>query len=330
MQHGVKRTHLSGAAAEAKNARNRLLLEKYVALEETVLQKRRRKEYTRDALEITNELLDMNPEYYTVWNYRRHILRGLFPTLSDEKKVQILGNEIRLTTSYLQVNPKVYWIWNHRRWCLESIPEGPDGSEGWKNSFWKIELELIEQLLRLDPRNFHAWGYRRTVIAGLPKSFPGQSSPRDEIRFTTKKIESNFSNFSAWHYRIQLFTGIWRSMTAEAVEGEKREEFDFVRQALWTDPADQSAWLYHRWLIGTDSDEDTLKSEVKSIRELHETEPDSKWCMNALAHYERMLSATSSEVSSNSCADAVALMARLEEIDPQRISRYRDWVAEVK
>lgn len=28
-------------------------------------------------------------------------------------------------------------------------------------------------------------------------------------------------------------------------------EFELVTQALWTDPGDQSGWLYHRWLVGT-------------------------------------------------------------------------------
>lgn len=38
------------------------------------------KDYSPEALKKTTELLDLNPEFYTVWNYRRHILlRGLFP-----------------------------------------------------------------------------------------------------------------------------------------------------------------------------------------------------------------------------------------------------------
>lgn len=33
-----------------------------------------------EALGKTNQLLDLNPEFYTIWNYRRNILtRGLFP-----------------------------------------------------------------------------------------------------------------------------------------------------------------------------------------------------------------------------------------------------------
>ena len=39
-------------------------------------------DYSKEALEMTTRLLKENPEYYTVWNYRRHILeRGIFPDM---------------------------------------------------------------------------------------------------------------------------------------------------------------------------------------------------------------------------------------------------------
>ena len=38
------------------------------------------KEWTAGALNLTTQLLATNPEFYTVWNYRRNIfLHGLFP-----------------------------------------------------------------------------------------------------------------------------------------------------------------------------------------------------------------------------------------------------------
>jgi geranylgeranyl transferase type-2 subunit alpha len=41
---------------------------------------RKERDYSEEALAKTTELLDLNPEFYTIWNYRRNILlNGLFP-----------------------------------------------------------------------------------------------------------------------------------------------------------------------------------------------------------------------------------------------------------
>lgn len=67
----------------------------------------------------------------------------------------------------------------------------------------------------------HAWSYRRYVIASLPASFEPARTPADELKYTTKKIESNFSNFSAWHYRTKLLPKAWASMSEDEVAAEK-------------------------------------------------------------------------------------------------------------
>lgn len=108
----------------------------------------------------------------------------------------------------------------------------------------------------------HAWDYRRYVLQCLPLSFKPARTPSNELAYTRKKIESNFSNFSAWHCRTKIFGLTWDGLGSEEVQVEKDQgasdcqarlisaEFELVTQALWTDPNDQSGWLYHRWLIG--------------------------------------------------------------------------------
>jgi geranylgeranyl transferase type-2 subunit alpha len=95
LQHGIKRTKLSSEAAEAKRIKELSKIQAYVALQEDVLagvscanvklgdsssrSQKRTNDYSKEALRRTNELLDLNPEFYTIWNYRRNILtRGLF------------------------------------------------------------------------------------------------------------------------------------------------------------------------------------------------------------------------------------------------------------
>jgi geranylgeranyl transferase type-2 subunit alpha len=71
------------------------------------------------------------------------------------------------------------------------------------------------------------------------------------FNFTTSKINQNFSNYSAWHARSVTLPFILQSLGSQEEKAQRmREEFELAQSAFYTEPTDQSAWLYQRWLIG--------------------------------------------------------------------------------
>jgi len=168
----------------------------------------------------------------------------------------------------IKQNPKSYWVWLHREWITARMKVD-----------WQRELMLCHKLLELDERNFHCWNYRRYVTskADLPL--------QKDIEFTTAKIEKNFSNYSAWHQRSAAFTQMYKSDTGGFIK-KLDEEFEYVQNAFYTEPSDQSIWIYHRWLIDkscellsqdTEARNKVLNRELKMCGELIQLEPNSKW-----------------------------------------------------
>ncbi|KAF9409582.1 hypothetical protein BGZ94_001905, partial [Podila epigama] len=199
-----------------------------------------------EALKITTALLRKSPDYYTIWNVRRTILKEGFLDNADEETANtIYTNELDFVQDNLRLNPKSYFMWNHRRWCLENM----------KKPRWDKELGMVGKFLALDARNFHGWDYRRYIIRQLDLQ-AGQSKEdilvraQTEFDFTTTKISQNFSNYSAWHNRSTLLGKLAEKMTEQEREATVDNEFDLVKNAIYTDPEDQSAWLYNLWLIG--------------------------------------------------------------------------------
>lgn len=99
---------------------------------------------------------------------------------------------------------------------------------------------------------------------------PVKRPEQNELAYTTRKIEANFSNFSAWHQRSKVLTSLWDSGKLSKVKSQEEglaigpvteftsppegvstpTEFELVKNAMYTDPGDQSVWIYHRWLVG--------------------------------------------------------------------------------
>lgn len=152
----------------------------------------------------------------------------LKPTLNKSQPtnsiVELISADLAFLIPLLRKFPKCYWIWKYRLWLLEEasilLPE--DNSI----QFWLQELGLVGKMLNLDSRNFHGWGYRRTVVAALEsnqnkskKSSEGMTE--QEFQYTTRMIEANLSNFSAWHNRSKL---IPRLLNEQAADGTARQE----------------------------------------------------------------------------------------------------------
>jgi len=271
--------------------------------------------FTRADLALCTDVLELCGEYYTVWNLRKRVLLALFsdgasssaaaaaaaaavaPATGDSSVPpgagvgapsggEVFASELKFGKHAIARSPKSYWCWAHRKWLFDvalarvSPPVVPD---------WETELKLCAQLLDLDQRNFHCWSYRRFVVARR-----GGEHGATELQFTRQKIDQNFSNYSAWHQRSLLLTQM--HTPGAALTAALASEFALIQQAYYTEPDDQSAWVYHRWLVCKTLETETrdvicatLRSELANCNELLAVEPHSKWALLTSVFLTRQL-----------------------------------------
>ncbi|KAM6594838.1 hypothetical protein CsatA_002541 [Cannabis sativa] len=210
--------------------------QKLQALQSLFLSNHHNRNYSEEALDVNAKLLEINPESYTAWNYRKLAVQHKL-TQSDldlDSVKSVLDEELRVVEGALRQNFKSYGAWHHRKWVL---------SKG--HSSIDHELRLLDRFQKADARNFHAWNYRRFVAAFMKRS------EEDELNYTTDMIEHNFSNYSAWHNRSLLLSSLLEKKVQGFFPKEKAlsDEYELVHQAIFTDPDDQSAWFYYLWLL---------------------------------------------------------------------------------
>ncbi|CAG0918047.1 unnamed protein product [Notodromas monacha] len=188
-------------------------------------------QYEDSFMQLTSELLMENPDHVTIWNMRRKAVLHLLPLNPDDVS-DIWRKESKLSEDCIMRQPKSYSAWYHRYWIAENNP----------NFDWKNELRLTEKALELDERNFHCWDYRRFLVKS------GKLSLEAEIAFTDRLINKNFSNGSSWHQRSRLLPVVFPGPHGISIDVLSRE-MELVENAAFTDPDDQTAWLYLHWLL---------------------------------------------------------------------------------
>ncbi|XP_067171093.1 LOW QUALITY PROTEIN: geranylgeranyl transferase type-2 subunit alpha [Apteryx mantelli] len=236
--HGRLKLRPSEAQAAARRREREEKLRLYRTAMAAIFEKRRRGQLDGEALALAAAVLAAQPDVGTLWNVRREALaRPPAPGWA--------AAELALAGGCLGVNPKSYGAWHHRAWVLRRVTTTGDAAG---DATAEAEGALCARLLAADPRNFHAWEHRRAVA--------GADGAGAELEFAASLLARDFSNFSAWHYRGELLRGARTpgppgggGGPGALGGGRLRQELELVHNAVFTDPNDQSAWVYLRCLL---------------------------------------------------------------------------------
>jgi len=302
---------------------DQLKIKTYNKLVDETLTIRDNKIFTSESLQLTSKVLELNPEFNTVWNYRRDIILQLQDTAPPE----FWENELQFTMEKLKRFPKVYWIWNHRIWVLNNYSQA-------STKIWIRELSIVDKLLSMDARNYHGWHYRRLIVKNL-ETLKNQLMDKEELGYVTTVINKNISNYSAWHQRVQLITNLFKEHELNKKEMKKMvlDEISYITNAIYTDADDQSVWFYTNWFIENDIVRLVLTNEeyMKMLGEMKEniilinnddlefSGKENNWCLKMLIVIEGALKSTGHAVETDHTKE---YLNKLIDLDPQRKNRY--------
>lgn len=184
----------------------------------------------------------------------------------------------------------------------------------------------------------HGWHYRRYIISKLEQD-TGESFALKEFEYTTERINKDFSNFSAWHNRTKLIPVLLEAKPTAQFESSLeflQEELKYLKNAMYTDPQDQSVWIYLRWLLTSEIfvkklDQkiysEILKQELQNLKELNELERDdngveNNWCLKTLVTVETILQKVDIENKIEYKTEIEESLVKLIDIDALRKNRY--------
>lgn len=186
-------------------------------------------EISKRVVDLTAEIVKLNPAHYTVWAYRSKTLLALKETEDDGD--QLLVKELSLLDELVKVHLKNYQVWQHRRIIVTALNDP------------SRELPFTTRALAFDSKNYHTWAYRQWALS----HFFADSAETwaVELEFTRNLLTADVRNNSAWNHR--WFTVFARSQPAsqEAVE----REISYTKEKLGLAPNNPSAWNYLRGVL---------------------------------------------------------------------------------
>lgn len=255
MFHGNKKKEKKPLTEEeTKNIEDKLLKIKLIT--EGIIKKKEEKDYSDKQLENLLKSSVLMPDFYTLWNYRKDIISHIKSTTESQQFYEFIQKELKSIMPVMMKNPKSYVLWFHRIWILKMAAEIEAVSNViLEKSLLSAEIGLCDNFLLKDERNFHCWNYRMKIFLMIEQFFPNNFNKflQKELDITINLIKKNFSNFSAWHYRTKIIPFYFKLnkinfQSFQALDFLK-EDLEYIKNAIFTAPNDQSCWNFHYWII---------------------------------------------------------------------------------
>jgi len=176
-----------------------------------------RDELSERSLALTADCIELQRSNFSVWYFRRRILKKLS---------HHLRSELAFVEKVIENEPKNYQVWHHRRTIVEWLRDGSN------------DKRLIASVLSVDNKNYHAWQHRQWVI----KEF---SLWDGEMEFTDAQIAMDIKNNSAWNHRYFVVSETGRFHDEKWLE----DEIDYVHKRIEQSPSNESSWSYLRGIL---------------------------------------------------------------------------------
>jgi len=185
-------------------------------------------------LALTEDALELNPANYTVWHYRREVLKA---TGADLKA------ELKYCRDIIEEHPKNYQVWQHRRVLVEWLQDPAS------------ELRFTEMILAQDQKNYHAWQHRQWVLQAFHLF-------QEELAFIERLLLDDIRNNSAWNQRFFVIS---------RTEGWGREvvarEVAFAMEKIQLVKRNESAWNYLRGVLEAATDAEGALEQRRAVEE---------------------------------------------------------------
>lgn len=200
-----------------------LYSDEYLSLMKSLNHSLENKVYTEEALQLTEQVLEIIASHYTTWYYRLQIIIALQKDLFEE---------LDWCETIALENEKNYQIWNYRHLIIERILADAELASRFS---YKREFPILNVMLEQDPKNHHVWSYRKWFVQRF-EAFEDEQ----ELEFVDKLIDLDLRNNSAWTHRFFLKFNGSRSPTKEEISAE----IAFAMQKITQCPQNASSWNY--------------------------------------------------------------------------------------